>query len=48
MREWGGQDGGRTEKKSNESDVLVEGAVWGLLRNLVIGKFSRIHKNDPS
>ena len=32
---------------SNERSILVEGAIMGLERNLVLGKFPGIHKDDP-
>ena len=40
--------GGGTEKESNERDILIEGAIMGLGRNLVPGKLPGIHKEDPS
>lgn len=45
MRELDGQVGGRME--SNERDTLVEGAITGLERNVVLGKFSAFPKDDP-
>lgn len=45
MRELDGQVGGRME--SNERDTLVEGAITGLERNVVLGKFSPFPKDDP-
>ena len=29
-------------------DILVKGVTMGLGRNLGLGKFPRIHKDDPS
>ena len=29
-------------------DILIEGAIIGLGRNIVLGKFLGIHKDDPS
>ena len=43
-----GQIGGGMEWESNESDILIEGAIIGLGRNLVLGKFPGNHKDDPS
>ena len=40
--------GGVAERGSNERDILIEGAIIGLGRNQVLGKFPEIHKNDPS
>ena len=48
MREWYSQDGGRTEKESKKRDILIEGAIIGLARNLAPGKFQEIHKNEPN
>lgn len=49
MREWVGQVGGQMEGENNERDTLVlEGAIWGLRRNLLRGKFPGIHEDDPS
>ena len=39
---------GGTKWESNERDILIEGAIMGLGRNLVLGKFSGIHKDEPS
>ena len=39
---------GRTERKSKERDILIEGAIMGLTRNLALEKFTGIHKDDPS
>lgn len=36
MREWDGCVGGRTEWESNKRDILLEGAIRGLGRNLVL------------
>ena len=43
-----GQVGRRMERESNERDILIEGAIMGLGRNLVLGKFPGIHKEVPS
>ena len=40
---WGG-----IKKESNERNMLIEGAIMGLVRNLVLKKFPGIHKNEPS
>ena len=34
------------ERESNERDILIEGAIMGLGRNLVLGKFPGIHKDE--
>ena len=44
MKEQDGQDGGRREKDSKKRDILIEGVIIGLARNLALGTFSGIHK----
>ena len=44
MREWDGQDGGRTERKSKETDIFFEQAIMVLARNLALGKFPGIQR----
>ena len=39
---------GRDGEKTKERDILIEGAIMGLGRNLVPGKFTGIYKNDPN
>ena len=34
--------------ESKERDIVIEGAIMGLARNLALEKFSGIHKDDPS
>ena len=34
--------------ESKERDILIEGAIMGLARNLALEKFPEIHKDDPS
>ena len=34
--------------ESKERDILIEGAIVGLARNLTLEKFPRIHKDDHS
>ena len=46
MRERDGRDGGRRERESKESDILIERAIMGLAGNLTLGKFPGIHKDD--
>ena len=46
MREQDGPDRGGMEWERNEKDLLVEGLIMGLGRNLVLGKFPGIHKDD--
>ena len=47
LREQSSQDGRRTEIKSKERDILVEGAIMGLARNLALEKFPGIDKDNP-
>ena len=47
LREWGSRDGGRTEMRARK-DILIEGAIIGLARNLTLEKFPGTHKDDPS
>lgn len=35
-------------RESKERDILVEGAIMKLARNLALGKFPQIHKDDPN
>ena len=39
---------GRTETESKERDVLFEGAIMVLSRNLALEKFPGIYKDDHS
>lgn len=48
MREEDGQGGVENERESNERDLLIEGTIMGLGRNLVLKEIRGIHKNDPS
>ena len=34
--------------ESKERNILIEGAIVGLARNVALEKFSGIHKDDPS
>ena len=34
--------------ESKERDILIEGAIVGLARNLALGKFPGAHKDDPN
>ena len=34
--------------ESEERDILIEGDIMGLARNLVLEKVPEIHKDDPS
>ena len=43
MREWR-----KDRDESKERDILIEGAIIGLARNVVLEKFPGIHKDDPS
>ena len=48
LRGWYSQDGGRTETKRKERDILIEGAIMRLARKLELEKFPGIPKDDPS
>ena len=48
MRKLVSRDGGRTETESKERDILTEGAIMGLARNLTLEKTPGIHKDDSS
>ena len=48
MRKKNAQEEGRTERKRKERATLIEGAIKGLVRNMVLGKFPGIQKDDPS
>ena len=39
---------GRTETENKEKDILIDGAIMGLARNLALEKFPGIYKDDPS
>ena len=47
LKERYSQDEGRTETKRKERDILIEGAIKRLARNLALEKFPGIHKDDP-
>ena len=36
------------QNESKERDILIEGAIIGLVRNLALGEFPEIYKDDPS
>lgn len=38
----------RTERERKERNILIEGAVKGLARNMALGKIPEIHKDDLS
>ena len=48
MRKLDGGFGRGMEWDSNERDILVEGDIMRLGRNLVLVKFSKIPKDDTS
>ena len=48
MREWDAQEGGRTVRERKRKDILIEGAIKGLSRNIALGKFPGILKDDPN
>ena len=47
MREWDGRDGEKTGWESKERDVLIEGAILELARNLAVVKFPGTHTDGP-
>ena len=38
----------KDKDESKERDILIEGAIMGLARNLTLGKFPGIHKMTPA
>ena len=40
-------EGGRIKTESKERDTLTEGTIMRLARNLTLGKFPGIYKDDP-
>ena len=48
MKEWDDQNEGRRERETKERDIMIEGAIMGLAKNLALGNFLGIHKDDPS
>ena len=46
MREWDGRNRGRTGRKRKERDIVIEGAIIGLARNLALGKFPGISQES--
>ena len=47
MRDWENGVVGKSEKENKEIDTLIERAIMGLARNLALGKFPGMHKDDP-
>ena len=43
---WEGYIVEKIKRESKERDILMEGAIMGLVRNLVLGKIPGIHKDD--
>ena len=39
---------GKAERESKKRGILNERAIMWLVRNLALGKFTGIHKDDPS
>lgn len=35
-------------ERDNQRGILIERATVGVGRNLVLGEFQRVHKDDPS
>ena len=48
LRDWNGQVGQRTGSKRKERDISIEGGIMALARNLTLGKFPKIYKDDAS
>ena len=48
MRKWDSQDGRKTERERKQRDILTEGTIMGLERNLTHRKFPGIQKDDPT
>ena len=48
LREWDSRAERRIEIESKQRDILSEGAIIGLTRNLTLEKLSGIHKDEPS
>lgn len=48
MREQDGQERRGMEGENNEREVLIERITVRLGRNLMLEKFPRVHKDDPS
>ena len=48
MNEWDAKDGGRTVRERKKRGILSEGAIKGPSRNIALGKFPRILKDDSS
>ena len=46
MRDWDSCDG--EGRQGGQGVILIEGVISCLARNLALGKFSGIHKNDPN
>ena len=46
LKKWDSRDREQTETESKERDILIEGAIIGLARNLALEKFPGIHKDD--
>lgn len=40
--------GRRKDGRREERNTLTEGTIMELTRNLALGKFPRIHKDDPN
>ena len=48
LREWDGQVGEGSKRENNERDILIEGTIMELQRNLGLGKLPEIHKDDSN
>ena len=47
MRERDAQEIGGKVRERKERDILIEGVIKGIARNIALGKFPGIHKDDP-
>ena len=46
LREQDSRDGRRTEREIKERDILIEGAIMGSARNLILERSPGIHKDN--
>ena len=48
MKGWYSQDGERTEMESKKRDILIEGAIMGLARDLALENFQESTRMTPA
>ena len=48
MKKPDGPVGGGMEWKHSKRDILIEGVIMGIGRNLMLGRFLGVHTDDPS